>query len=94
MAGSMIERVARVLEPQAWTVAGEADSIAYRNRRTASLRKARAAIEAMREPTAASVSAGALIPIQTFEGPEATVLSEEAGEIYRTMIDAALKETA
>jgi hypothetical protein len=39
----MIERVARVLEPQAWA-ALIGDTLAYSNRRTSSLRKARAAV--------------------------------------------------
>lgn len=51
MTTSMIERVARILEPQAWRALGLSDTLAYKNRRTSSLRKARAAIEAMREPT-------------------------------------------
>jgi hypothetical protein len=47
----MVERVARILEPQAWAALGLCDTIAYQNRRTSSLRKARAAIQAMRKPT-------------------------------------------
>lgn len=47
----MVERVARVLEPQAWAALGIGDTLAYKNRRTSSLRKARAVIESMREPT-------------------------------------------
>ncbi len=51
MSESMVERVARILEPQAWRALGLADTLAYANRRTSSLRKARAAIEEMRDPT-------------------------------------------
>lgn len=39
---SMVERVARILEPQAWAASGLNDTLAYANRRTSSLRKARA----------------------------------------------------
>ena len=40
------ERVARVLEPQAWLALGLCDTLAYKNRRTSSLRKAQAALAA------------------------------------------------
>lgn len=46
---SMVEKVARTLEKQAWAALGCGDTLAYQNRRTSSLRKARIAIEAMRE---------------------------------------------
>lgn len=51
MTESMVERVARIIEPQAWTALGLCDTLAYKARRTSSLRKARAIIAAMREPT-------------------------------------------
>lgn len=51
MTDDIVERVARVLEPQAWAALGLCDTLAYKNRRTSSLRKARAAIEAMRDDT-------------------------------------------
>lgn len=54
---SMVERVARILEPQAWAALGVGDSLAYKHRRTSSLRKARKAIEAMRIPTMQMISA-------------------------------------
>ncbi len=47
----MIERIARKLEPQAWAALGIKDTLAYKNRRKSSLRKAKLAIEEMREPT-------------------------------------------
>lgn len=47
---NMIEKVAKVLEPQAWAALGTGDTLAYKNRRTSSLRKARLALEAMRKP--------------------------------------------
>ena len=46
------EAVARVLEPQAWAALGLRDTLAYKNRRTSSMRKARAAIAAVREAMA------------------------------------------
>lgn len=42
-----IEEIARVLEPQAWAALGTGDTLAYKHRRTSSLRKARAAYEVM-----------------------------------------------
>ena len=48
----MVTRVARVLEPQAWAALGTGDTLAYENRRKSSLRKARAAIQALRDPPA------------------------------------------
>lgn len=74
----MVDRVARILEPQAWAALGAGDTLAYKNRRTSSLRKARAAIEGMREPTDAMIDAGA---------KEYTVLM-----MWQAAIDAALKE--
>lgn len=81
----IVEKVARVLEPQAWAALGAGDTLAYKNRRTSSLRKARAAIEAMREPSAPMVQAGAT-------SEDAVVGSSEncAAATYRAMIQAAL----
>ena len=54
----MVERGARLLERQAWAVLGTGgDTLAYKNRRTSSLRKSRLFIEAMREPTPAMIGA-------------------------------------
>lgn len=55
---SMIERVARILEPQAWRALETGDTLAYQNRRTSSLRKAKAALQALMEPTEAMTHAG------------------------------------
>lgn len=77
---TMIERVARTLEPQAWRALGIGDTLAYKNRRTSSLRKARAAIEAMREPTDAMAD----------EGYRA--IAKGADAVWIAMIDAALKD--
>lgn len=76
---SKIEDVARVLEPQAWAAKGGLDSLAYQNRRTSSLRKARAAIEAMRTPTEAMENAG-----------DNHAMS--CAKVWVAMIEAALKE--
>lgn len=49
---TMIEKVAIALAPQAWACYGRMiDNVAQSSRRKASLRHARLAIEAMREPT-------------------------------------------
>jgi len=53
----MIERVARVLEPQAWAALSVGDTLAYANRRKSSLRKAILVIKEMREPTDAMIKA-------------------------------------
>lgn len=64
----MVELVGRVLEPQAWTALGLGDTLTYKNRRTSSLRKARAAIEAMMEPTDDMVEAFYGNVVMTSEG--------------------------
>ena len=83
----MIERVARVLEPLSWAALGTGDTLAFKNRRTSSLWKARRVIEPMRCPTEEMIDAG---------------LTEDGGghddqcnrniqvDAYRAMIDAAL----
>lgn len=86
MSESMVERVARILEPQAWRALGLADTLAYANRRTSSLRKARAAIEAMRDPTDSMVDA-ALSATGFYEDGSNDYLVH-----YTAMIDAALNE--
>lgn len=78
---SMVERVARQLEPQAWAALGIGDTLAYSNRRTSSLRKARKAIGAMREPTKLMLMAS---------GIHGTTNKSK----YQAMIDEALKEPA
>jgi hypothetical protein len=55
----VVERVARALAPLAWAALGTGDTLQQKNRRTASIRHARAAIEAMREPSKAMVGTGA-----------------------------------
>lgn len=82
----MIERVGRILEPQAWAALGIGDTLAYKSRRTSSLRKARAAIEEMRTPTEAMCVAG---NIPGWDDSVTVGLSEE---IWSAMIGAALTE--
>lgn len=53
----MIERVARALAPTSWAALGTGDTLAHKNRRTASTRHARLAIAAMREITDAMIDA-------------------------------------
>lgn len=73
----MVERVARALAPLSWAALGLADTLAHKNRRTASLRHARAAIEAMRDPTDAMVEVGQ----KRFPGPSS---------LFSAMVDEAL----
>lgn len=75
MAG-MVERVARAIDPFAWLT-----EYGSNYRRTDSIRKAKEAIEAMREPTEGMLEAGYAV------GPE-----NQTHQIYEDMIDAALKE--
>lgn len=99
---TMIERVARVLEPQAWAAQEHGDSVAYRNRRTASIRKARAAIEAMREPTEGMHEAaeGISVYYDDFSCGDGNITLGSPGyrqkfnQVWQQLIDAALKETA
>lgn len=84
----VLERVARALEPQAWAALGTGDTLAYKNRRVSSLRKARAAIEAIREPTEEMMQAACDAAFQPV-----SLTSEEAYELgWRSMIDAILNE--
>lgn len=52
-----LEKVARVLEPQAWAALGTGDTLAYQSRRVSSLRKARAALTALLPPSEEMVEA-------------------------------------
>lgn len=88
---TMIEKVARLLEPQAWAALGPRDTLAYRNRRTSSLRKARAVIEVMREPTVEMLRAADAVILTDEEfhsGPFEMTRRE-----YIAMIDKALEDT-
>lgn len=80
----VIERLARKLEPQAWSALGIGDTLAYANRRKSSLRKAKLCIEELREPTVEMLVAAQ-------EEWMCVRAAEERGDfIWRAMIDAAL----
>lgn len=53
----MVEKVARRLEPLAWAVLEIGDTTESKRRRSLSLRQARAAIEAMRDPDEEMIAA-------------------------------------
>jgi hypothetical protein len=80
-----IYRIARVLEPQAWAALGTGDTLAYKNRRTSSLRKARAALEAIMEPTDAMLRRGSAAAEVCDDG-------WESNATWMAMINAAVEE--
>jgi hypothetical protein len=49
MGETIRERIARILEPQAWRALGAGDTLAYRSRRTSSQRKADAILNILSE---------------------------------------------
>lgn len=83
MTQSMIETVARAIDPEVWAdalpIPTRVDTIAFHAGRARSIALARAAILAMREPSDAMAWAGSL------DGN-----SPYARETWRTMIDTAL----
>lgn len=81
---SKIEEVARIIEPQAWAALGIGDTLAYKNRRKSSLRKALAAIRALREPDEGMLVAGQW----------AGIGSGVATSVWQTLIDAILSSEA
>lgn len=81
---TMIERVARAIDPLAWTIPERRREA----KQFAALSQARRAIEAMREPTLAQMIDGQL----AIPDDDLHPTLEEVGECYRAMIDAALKE--
>ena len=85
----MIERVARALEPFAWSELAESNwkPGALIEARCATLAKARAAVEAMREPTLGMLSASAAKMTMEDDCWSADELSER---YWNAMIDAAL----
>lgn len=88
----MIERVARALAPLAWATLGLSDTLANQATRTASLRRARAAIKAMREPTEAMRQCGVH---GQWSGVIEGIPEDErdaATSLWQAMIDAALAE--
>ncbi len=80
----MVEKVARRLEPQAWAALGTGDTLAYKNRRTSSLRKARAVLDEIRDPDDEMAKAG----IAAWEKSPMAVVTQ-----FRAMIDKAIQES-
>lgn len=89
---TMIERVAHQLEPQAWAALGTVDTLAYKNRRVSSIRKARNVIEAMRWPTYEMRDAGARRG--NWNENELGNELDCADNVWFAMIDQALKDEA
>lgn len=93
---SLVERVARALDPLAWAALGLADTEKLAFRRKRSMEQAVVAIRAMREPTEAMLEAGALMigggPDWRPGRTEAVIASyrETADSCHTAMIDAAL----
>lgn len=90
MTQTMIERVARAIDPDIWEIDGpiptKADTIKFHQRRQYSIAKARAAIEAMRDHTREMDAAGyEACSWDIVKGPDHV-------DVYRAMIDAALQE--
>jgi len=86
----MIEKAARILEPQAWAALGTGDTLAYKNRRTSSLRKARAVLQALMDPTPGMAKHGAQEYAMTHQRPN--IAEKNAAAIWQAMIRAALEE--
>jgi len=91
MAESMIKKVARILEPQAWAALGTGDTLAYANRRVSSMRKARAVIEVMREPSRRMIDAAYDAHDAYEKGPTPAAWCG-LSSAYKAMIDAALAD--
>lgn len=98
---TMVEKIARALEPIAWAKLGIGDTLAQKNRRTSSLRKARRILEGpLMEPTEAMVrNAIDAIPMDKYTvawpggGKQRVSLStDECATIWRAMITKALSE--
>ena len=101
---SMIDRVAKAIYAQLQNEIGRCGHISYGDEEltdividgTADLLKvAKSAIEALREPTDAMKKAGEFHDISFSYGDEDSfgyVSMDDAGDIFRDMIDAALKE--
>lgn len=85
---SMIERVARAIDPCAWDVMTHDDGCPdCRAAREQARGRARAAIEAMREPTEEMVRMGMTALPNSTPGRH-----QKTGWVWDAMIDAALKE--
>ena len=57
---AMLEQLARTLEPRAWAALDFGDTLAFKNRRTSSLRKARAILNELKHPSEGMVRAASL----------------------------------
>jgi hypothetical protein len=79
---TMVERIAHILEPQAWVALGAGDTLAYKNRRTSSIRKAIAVLKVMVEPNDEMIN-------EAWRLIRSNLRYEE---VYSHMIDAAIKE--
>lgn len=87
MSNEMIERVAKAIAPNCWEQLGRtSDSLANSSRRKASIKHAKAAIQAMREPTEEMLDADSRY------GDCAGSRYGNCIVCYYDMIDAALKE--
>lgn len=90
----MIERVARAIDPVAFDPSIEDENYPgeIEDNRTAALSRARAAIEAMREPTEGMQKAG--FRVNVWENPKSINVGRvtiPADKPWRAMIDEALK---
>lgn len=88
----MVERVARMLEPELWgridlDLASRTPSTAAVNARAAELEKVKRAIASMREPTGAMLDA---VQVPGIPGPR--LHRHDNKSAYQAMIDAALEE--
>lgn len=79
----MVEGVARALAPSSWAALGTGGTVAHKNRRTASLRHARKAIEAMRDYTPVVYDANGEVAHQLVGHPKS---------VWIMLMDAALSD--
>ncbi len=82
----IVERVAKAIFATA-VGSGQWDHEWWREEQEGCLRSARAAIEAMREPTALMIDRGHIVSLQL---PQAVALADRPAFIWQAMIDAAL----
>lgn len=90
MSQTMIERIARAIAPEAWEPGRYFGSAVRRWRREMSIRNARAALAALREPTEGMVTMGesaAEMP----DDEDGCRITFAADDVFRAMIDAALE---
>jgi len=91
----MVVRVAKALAPAAWGWYSKiGDTLAQESRRKASLKHARVAIQAMREPTEGMLAAGDS-QMPQFHPDEGYLTGRDVlVDVWPDMIDAALTESA